>query len=297
MAEIITLVKDGWQVKVVPENGASITECSFEGQPILRAVDAALGCVFTPEDAACFPLIPFSNRIENGGLAYQGDIIQLPSNHPTQKHPLHGYGWLSAWDVIAIDETSCVLHYNHAGGPWPWPFKARYELLVSGNDFLQKLSIKNTGEKPMPVGLGFHPYFANADTAKLQFNAEGMWQSDDDILPVSYLGRNDNSAFENLTAIHGHDYDHCFSGWNGKAYVEWDKGVYGVNISASSNCNHAVLYTPKGESFFCFEPVTHMNNAMSGRYGLPFGAVKNIGVDEIYTASMQLSTNKNPISQ
>lgn len=38
-----------------------------------------------------------------------------------------------------------------------------------------------------------------------------------------------------------------------------------INIRASENLGFAVLYTPVMSDYFCFEPVSHLNNAVNLR--------------------------------
>src|SRR5438874_2009814 len=46
-----------------------------------------------PEAMACFPLVPFSNRIRDGRFSFAGRAICLPRNVPGQAHVEHGHGW------------------------------------------------------------------------------------------------------------------------------------------------------------------------------------------------------------
>lgn len=54
----------------------------------------------TDSDAkACYPLVPFSNRIANGRLIVDGEEFVLAPNWPGQRHPMHGDGWARPWWV------------------------------------------------------------------------------------------------------------------------------------------------------------------------------------------------------
>ena len=55
--------------------------------------------------------------------------------------------------------------------------------------------------------------------------------------------------------------DNCFEGWDGTAVLTWPDRR--LTIEADSTFRHAVVYTPLGESFFCVEPVSHMNDAIN----------------------------------
>ncbi len=59
-------------------------------------------------DAASFPLVPYVNRIRGGRFTFRQREVVLDPNMPGDPSPLHGQGWLSAWNV---DE----LHAVHGG--------------------------------------------------------------------------------------------------------------------------------------------------------------------------------------
>ena len=54
-------------------------------------------------EAACYPLVPFSNRIANGRLVFDGQAFKLEPNWPGVRHPMHGEGWARSWDVARHD--------------------------------------------------------------------------------------------------------------------------------------------------------------------------------------------------
>ena len=83
-----------------------------------------------------------------------------------------------------IKENSCSLEYKHIEGDWPWPFLVRQKIVLEESSIKISLTLKNMGEKIMPSGLGFHPYFPLSRDVKLQFNAEDVWLSDENNLPT-----------------------------------------------------------------------------------------------------------------
>ena len=77
-------------------------------QPVAQAPVAG-----RPAVRCChFPLIPYSNRIENGRFSFNGSSLRLAQNLADSPHTMHGHGWQAAWQVAERGDASCVLTYE-----------------------------------------------------------------------------------------------------------------------------------------------------------------------------------------
>ena len=79
-------------------------------RPMAAEADIASG---KGNNAALYPLVPFSNRIRDGRLVFEGEQFQLARNWPGVGHPMHGDGWAHAWDVVRSDGASAEIAYLH----------------------------------------------------------------------------------------------------------------------------------------------------------------------------------------
>lgn len=251
------LAAGDWALEAAPEQGGAILSLTRCGRDVLRPTPAEIA---DPFDRACFPLVPYANRIAHGRFDWDGEAVHLPHNHPAQAHPLHGTGWLEAWSVIAADATGATMRLTHAADAhWPWAFTAEQRLDLSPEGLTATLSVTNTGDRAMPVSLGFHPYFAKAET--LRFTAEGVWLAADDMLPIRHAPADtlgDWSA--SGTLVRGNLVDHCYTGWSGSATIARSDGDLLLTATGASALH---VYVPPGEDFFCAEPVTAMPDAVN----------------------------------
>ena len=78
---VIHLTKDKWNITIDPKHGAGVLKCQYDGQDISRHTPDGV-----PFDVGCFPLVPFSNRIENGRFEFQDRTVTLEPNHSRQAH-------------------------------------------------------------------------------------------------------------------------------------------------------------------------------------------------------------------
>lgn len=59
--------------------------------------------------------------------------------------------------------------------------------------------------------------------------------------------------------------DNGLYGWRGAAEIRWPSAGRALRVTAEPQTEFAVLYTPEGKRYFCFEPVTHQTDAHNRR--------------------------------
>ncbi|WP_281409103.1 hypothetical protein [Mesorhizobium sp. B2-4-14] len=79
---------------------------------------------------ACFPLVPYSNRIRGGRFEFAGRIVELPTA-PDDPHHEHGHGWRRPWTVARHETGAVVLRYRHTADSWPWSYEAEQEISLA----------------------------------------------------------------------------------------------------------------------------------------------------------------------
>jgi len=239
--------------------------------PVLRPAAAAAS---DPLDMACFPLVPFSNRIAEARFFFDGREIRLTHNFPPEPHAIHGDGWRVPWHAAVQADHAATLSYEHEpaadGRPeWPWRYRAVQDVALSSRGLTVRLALTNLDGTPMPAGLGLHPYFPKLPAARLTARLGGIWINGPDKLPAERRPA-DASLGSNLI---DHALDNCFDGWDGTARI----GLHGpgggppevapprlqVAIDADPVFGHLVIFVPPGEDYFCVEPVSHLNDAVN----------------------------------
>jgi aldose 1-epimerase len=254
---VVRLAVHGYEVEIDAERGGRIVSATFEGVDVLRR-DLTSGASSALE-SACFPLVPYSNRIRRGQFTFEGESHQLAPNWDGDDHVIHGEGWQRSWDVVEHDVSHAVLRLTGGKG-WPWPYECLQEITFGESGIGLSLTLRNTGAAPMPAGLGFHPYFPRTASTELQFDAPHIWPPLGDTALVSQVTDSTNS-FATLRPVSDCVLDHCFEGWPGTArIVQPDSGIE-VTVNATTGSAYCVVYTPADEPYFCFEPVTHCTGA------------------------------------
>lgn len=228
------------------------------GRPILRKCHSPLEKVL---DAACFPLVPYVNRIGGGRFTFRGREVSLAPNMPGDPSPLHGQGWLKPWTVEAASETNAVLAFTHESGEWPWAYDARQEFSLDEAGLTGTLSCRNRSDDPMPCGLGFHPYFPCGPRTRLGTHVTDAWTVDEQVLPVEKVPATGRYDLRDRLVC-GQDLDNGFGGWGGEAGLSDPDWPYALRLS-SPEARFFQLYSPREGGIFVAEPVTHANAALN----------------------------------
>jgi aldose 1-epimerase len=273
---IIELACSDAAVRIAPALGSAITAFTWRNRPVMRptpepAIDAS-----DVRQAACYPLIPYSNRIRDARLRFAGRVHRLTRNFGEHPHAIHGVGWQQPWSVLDADSQHAALALVHdAAGDrasaWPWPFRATQAFDLAphaagpstGASLTVTLTIENTGAQPFPFGLGWHPFFPKHATTTLAFAARSVWQTDATQLPTQRVGVPARWRFDDGRLLGDTVLDNVFAGWDGAALIADPDSRIRVAVTADTACRCLVVYAPPGRDYVAVEPVTHETDAFN----------------------------------
>jgi aldose 1-epimerase len=212
---------------------------------------------------ACYPLVPFSNRIRNGRFRFQGRDVALPLNHAPHPHVLHGHGWQAPWQVVDASDTGARLRYRHDAGAWPWPYRAEQSFTLEQSGLKIAISITNIGDDTMPAGIGLHPYFHRDPDTTIAGHVVGLWESDREVMPTRLVPADTIWPAGAPLDVDRVNLDNCFTKWAKSLDIGWPSSGRGLRISARGPLDFLIVFSPPGERFFCAEPVSHCIDAFN----------------------------------
>jgi aldose 1-epimerase len=286
----VTLDNGQARVTIRPDLGAGATRYDFfdgsSWQAILRRVDDATAHPFGLSNIL---LAPFSGRVSGGGFTFEGRFHALEPNLPTEKYPIHGNAFSLPWTIVLQAHDRLVLTLA-ADGPGPFRYSAVTTYRLEGPALVMSLEITNRGMR-LPFGVGFHPWFVRNQGTTLTAPAQEVWLESEDHLPVGV----------EAVASHGHlDFavsrqlpqgwvNNGFSGWDGKADIEWPSRGIDATVVASPTLDTYMLFSPSAEAdFFCFEPVSHPVDAFNLVGGAERHGMTVLDTGETVVASMAI---------
>jgi aldose 1-epimerase len=266
---LLTLRCGARRVSIAPEIGGAIaaffdTTGSGDLHWLRPASEAAL-VARNPLGMASFPLLPYCNRIRDARFTFDGRAIDLSADGNAFAHALHGHAWRRPWRVGESTESSIELHFSHepSGAPahhWPFRYEASQRIVLSADALTVTMSARNLSERPMPFGMGHHPYYPRTRSTRIRTQVGAMWHATPDLLPTR-LGP--HACIAQLASPQGmsadaFDLDNNFAGWARSATIAWPDEARAVTLSAEAPFDYMVLYAPAGEpSLLCVEPVTN----------------------------------------
>ncbi|MEJ5979158.1 aldose 1-epimerase [Novosphingobium sp. PS1R-30] len=270
-----------YRLRISPERGGSILAFDWQGAELMRSATGD-----TILDVACFPLVPFSNRIAHGHFLCDGIERRLTPNFPGSAHPhaLHGFGWLAAWTVREAAPTRCVLEHVYEPGEWPWAYVARETFALDERGLTLTLAVTNRSLSDMPAGLGFHPYFPRDEATVYHGLHMAQWQTSADGLPEAIEYAAAPRDWWGGRPAASRTVDTVYAGRVGDLRIDWPSRNLSLSLKPDDALDHTVVFTPSGEGYFCVEPVSHATNAINtdAMTMLPPGAT--------LTASLRMET-------
>ncbi len=255
---LIRLAGGDIELDLAPEVGGGIARLTWRGQDILRpaAADAVAG--IDPLRLACYPMVPFAGRITGGRFTFSGTSISLAANMAGEPAAIHGQGWRNPWRPVSVSERRAVLRFDYQGGDWPWAYRAEQVFEILDDAVTVRLSVENRSGRPMPAGLGLHPFFPRLPGVRLRAPVEGVIKEPGEA-PVPPPAAWDWSLDPPISAF----VDHQFVGWTSEARVTWPSTGRQVTIVCDPPTRFLVVYAPDGGDAFCVEPVTHELDAVN----------------------------------
>lgn len=228
-----------------------------------------------------FPILfPFPNRIRAGRFAWEGRTYQLPLNDSAAKNAIHGFAASRAWRVIdhGSDATQAWITAEFeatrdapdAVQLWPGEYILRITYGLTTFMLRVEATVENPGSKPLPFGLGYHPYFRVApfggEEARIDMEAGKQWKLAECLPTGATVARNlmqqeqrfADVQFDDLftdVPISRRDTRDCGA-------IESDEGRRLV-VEAARDFRELVVFTPPHREAICFEPYTCITDAVN----------------------------------
>lgn len=228
--------------------------------------------------AGAYPLIPYANRIVDARLRLYGEEVALQAHRDAAPHTLHGHTQLVPWTASCTREQVELVHASGRTEAWPWMIEARQHFNVDGSTLRVELSVRNADSRPMPAGLGWHPYFLRTGNETLTYEATDWWPHREDYLPEGQA-QAPLDALRSPLRFGDRELTAYLGGWTGTLSILRSDGVR-IALSGDKVFDHLVLHCPERAAYLCVEPVTHLANgfnlaedgiARTGRYILEPG--------------------------
>jgi len=270
MSGIVELESARLRLAVFPEGGAAITRLARRSSTgdwvdLLRPATQEGIERKEPLLMSCFPLVPYCDLVTGGGFSFQGQRYALEKNHPQIADPIHGEGWISAWQVKGASKTEIALELKHdarsTGFPFAYTASLRFQL---GDDRLEAhVCVTNEDERPMPAGIGIHPYFRRTADTVVRANCAGVWPADAVKNRAGAIAVPPEWDFRTYRSFGDVDLDHSFAWWDGRYDIKWPADRTRLRVTADPIFRNLLIFVPRQGDHFCMEPISNAMDAFN----------------------------------
>lgn len=229
-------------------------------------------------------LFPFPNRLKDGRFTFEGIEYQLPLNESTGKHAIHGFTPKLPWRVVGTEagkdyasitgEFHLGLDHPNLADFWPSDFSILVTYKLRATTLEVAALVRNVGEKRMPFGLGYHPYFclpslpnAAVDDFLIQVPAKKLWTA------VQSLATGETEVppaefdFFKTRPVGSVELDHLYGSLKPQgrtvALLSHPSAKEQIRIEADHPFRELLLFTPPHRKALAIEPYTCTTDALN----------------------------------
>jgi aldose 1-epimerase len=165
-------------VSIMPSRGNNAFEMKVKGKNVLQFPFASAAEFRSRGNLNGIPfLAPWANRLDEMAFYANGKryILNAQLRNVAGPVPMHGFLTTAPWDVVEVKAdkdsawlTSRLEFYRQPDWMAQFPFAHTVEMTHRLKDGVLEVSVKlnNLSAAPMPVAIGFHPYFQVNDAPR-----------------------------------------------------------------------------------------------------------------------------------
>jgi aldose 1-epimerase len=272
-------------VSIVPSVGNIAFDFTVKGHHVLHWPFASVAAFKAKPSMSGVPFLgPWANRLDE--QAFYANGIRYPFDmalgNVRGAIPIHGFlTTTDQWEVIEVKAdaqaawvTSRLAFVRVPAWLKQWPFAHTIEMTHRLHDGVLEVetTITNLSREPMPVAIGFHPYFRLTDSTRdewtLSVGAQTHWRLSPDKIPTG-----ETEPIERFlsppaaAALRDRALDDVFSDLvrdaQGRATVSVVGRSQRLDIVFGPNYRSAVVWAPVPGTFVCIEPMAGITDAIN----------------------------------
>jgi aldose 1-epimerase len=275
----------GVEVAIAPSIGNMAYEMNVHGHNILWTPAPIDDLQKSPQMSGIPFLAPWANRLDPQAFWANGKkyAFDMEFGNVRGATPIHGLISASPlWKVteVAADKNSAHVTSKLEFWKYPelmkqWPFAHEYEMTyrLAGGTLEISVMISNLSTEPMPVSVGFHPYYRVPDVPRDEWSGhipgKQRVTADSRLIPTGEFRPMD---LPDPFPLKGRTLDDGFVGLDrdaqGRAHFYIQAGQKKVEAVFGPKYHASVVWEPNNadgtpREFICFEPMAGITNAIN----------------------------------
>jgi aldose 1-epimerase len=303
-------------VSVLPTVGNIAFSMKVKGQEILRWPYASVEEFKKRPALSGIPFVgPWANRLDEQAFYANGKRYAFDMDLGNVRGVIPIHGFLSTndqWQVVEAKSdgraawlTSRLEFFKQPAWMKQFPFAHSIEMTYRLQDGVLEVQtrITNMSADPMPVAIGFHPYYKLTDSTReewtISVGARKHWK-----LAATKIPTGETEPIENFftnpqaAALKDYDLDHVFSDLvrdpQGRAHMVLRGRRQQLDVMLDANWRAIVIWSPnpaiargaQGDpNFLAFEPMAGITDAMNLAHKGLYGELQSIPSGRTWSAS------------
>jgi aldose 1-epimerase len=310
----LTDAAKGVEVSIVPSVGNEAYEMKVHGKNILHFPFADVAAFQKQPALSGIPfLAPWGNRLDQQAFWANGRkyAFDMAFGNVRGAIPIHGLlSNSSYWRVTEVKAdaqsarvTSKLEFWKYPDLMAQWPFAHEYEMtyILSNGELEVRIAVTNLSVEPMPLAIGFHPYFRIPDVPRNDWvgriPARRRVVTDTRLIPTGQykpMDLADPFLLENRTLDDGFvDLDRDPDG-RARFYIASSGKM--VEVLFGPKWQAAVVWEPndgKGlpQQFICFEPMAGITDAVNLNHDGKYPELQSVPPGGTWTESFWVRTS------
>jgi aldose 1-epimerase len=274
----------GVEVALAPGLGMRAYEMKVHGNNILYFPSPDVSGLKNGRGLNGIPfLAPWANRIAGGGFWANGKQYKFNPDLGVMRIDANGvsiHGLLTAstlWQVADVAADSASAHMTARLEFWKypelmaeWPFAHEYELTyrLAAGELEVTTAIRNRSSEPMPVAIGFHPYFTIPGVPRAEWTAH-IPAKKSVVTDARLVATGELKDFDlpDRISLGDHTFDNGYTdlvrGTDGRAVFSVEGGGKKIEVVYGPRFPVGVVYAPPNAQFICFEPMAAKTNGVN----------------------------------
>lgn len=224
-------------------------------------------------------LYPWANRLGRFGYRAAGKEVTLDESderigRDSQGLPIHGVvPRLLSWEVADAAEPATIeAHLAWTSAElldlFPFRHEVRVNIAVADGELTIATTVRATGDEPVPVSFGYHPYLRNPSAPRESWEVE-LAASRRLVLDARGIPTGERQPIaQSRVTLEETSWDTPFDGLAHPARWRAAGGDAAMTVTFESGYEFAQVFAPAGQEFICFEPMTATTNALNSGDGL-----------------------------
>ena len=251
-------------------------------------------------------LFPFPGRIGGTSFEFKGRKYPLEEGDG-RGNAIHGFVLNRPWQVLEHDGRRVVGRFQASQRDpsllkrWPADFQITVSYELAGNTLASRIEVHNPDERPLPFGLGTHPYFrlplggkGQAADCRVTVPVGEVWELKDMVVTGKRLPAEGPKNLAGGLAFGQTQLDDVFTGLDyrgGRCTASIDDPANGRRLTMAFNDRFraCVVYNPPHREAICIEPYTCVPDGFRlEREGVDAGALV-LGGGETLTFEIEIA--------